>query len=572
MHTIQITSAKASIRDLQRRRFWVRAFLFLLVLALPVALARPLLGIGLLLLASASLVPLIYYALAAPGHRRQLERLFPGESGDWLRHFLGRAHRIPWTWPATASARAGAVVCLILAVVCGALAVILFLMLALTLFLSPGIWVVFGGATTAYLYALRQFRRYGATPSRAVLDRDGRPPVVLLRSFQDDDVRLPSGLLSLHVGKPDRFEEQVAMALWREGPVIAIGKPGEKLPHFGACREYHDDSTWQARISELLPQAKCVVMIAGLTRALDWELGELRRTGALNKTVFLLPPLPPKIRAERLARLFQQLGWDPPPSSVADKSGRHLLCLGVSSRQEPIAVFSDRQFSLDYNVAVHALLSEMNAAAPSGEKQPLAEQVSLRRAGLALAALALALPAAVPLGLLMASMASTPEDVPEPPHSPSPVAEGDTWKWVPPPGWEITSYTPEVVAERSRPTPNGGITCTIEVLKDTDISAEALAIALRRAIENESTDFKPRSQSSHRIGGVEWLQFDVEATVDSIRVIYFFRIHASPEAVYTLRSICTPEDWKQRRQEIEQCLDTFSITSPSSAASPQAGL
>jgi len=60
-----------------------------------------------------------------------------------------------------------------------------------------------------------------------VLARDGRAPVLFLRSFADEDVVD----LTSRTGKGiRRSEETLCDALRDVGPVIAIGRPGEQLP------------------------------------------------------------------------------------------------------------------------------------------------------------------------------------------------------------------------------------------------------------------------------------------------------------------------------------------------------
>lgn len=67
-------------------------------------------------------------------------------------------------------------------------------------------------------------------------------------------------------------EEQLAEVMDQVGPFLAVGKPGESLPEVGAARIYVGDDEWQHRVSELMSQARLVVLRAGETANLWWEV------------------------------------------------------------------------------------------------------------------------------------------------------------------------------------------------------------------------------------------------------------------------------------------------------------
>ena len=100
---------------------------------------------------------------------------------------------------------------------------------------------------------------------KAEAERTRVPPVLYLRSFADDDsaARRHGALTE---------EEQLAKALAWIGPLFAVGKPGETLPQVGAQRIYVGDDQWQARVSELMAQARLVVLRTGSTGGFRWEV------------------------------------------------------------------------------------------------------------------------------------------------------------------------------------------------------------------------------------------------------------------------------------------------------------
>jgi hypothetical protein len=85
------------------------------------------------------------------------------------------------------------------------------------------------------------------------------------------------------------MEESIADQLRPFGPLVAIGKPGETLPQLGASRNYYSGSEWQAAALELMREAVLIVVIAGLSPGLRWELEALAHAGHQSKLLVLMP-------------------------------------------------------------------------------------------------------------------------------------------------------------------------------------------------------------------------------------------------------------------------------------------
>lgn len=60
--------------------------------------------------------------------------------------------------------------------------------------------------------------------------------------------------------------------LGQVGPVVAIGKPGERLPELGAARVYVPDDQWRGVVTTWMSEAALVVFRAGETEGLWWEI------------------------------------------------------------------------------------------------------------------------------------------------------------------------------------------------------------------------------------------------------------------------------------------------------------
>jgi hypothetical protein len=94
--------------------------------------------------------------------------------------------------------------------------------------------------------ALRQ------TDAISYLEEDPRPPILYLRSFDDDDLAdstVSSGLIPVI----NTYELRLKKALVDLGPMISIGRPGEALPKIGSARFYVSNDEWQSAMQFFLP-------------------------------------------------------------------------------------------------------------------------------------------------------------------------------------------------------------------------------------------------------------------------------------------------------------------------------
>ena len=126
-----------------------------------------------------------------------------------------------------------------------------------------------------------------------LLSEDRRPPILYLRTFDDDNrIKLKKYRKNLasYVDRTILFEEFVVGFFSRFGPVIAIGRPGEFLPPVGAAREYVGDDQWQERVKELIRQSRAILIVPGRTAGIRWELRTLAETGELGKVIIVFPP------------------------------------------------------------------------------------------------------------------------------------------------------------------------------------------------------------------------------------------------------------------------------------------
>jgi len=121
-------------------------------------------------------------------------------------------------------------------------------------------------------------RQYAARMSATTIITDSKPDVLYLRAFRSDpstaknilSVMLTSGLISGLATE----EEQLAEALLPFGDLVAVGRPGERLPTPGAARMYASDDEWKNLVKQQMRTARLVVIRAGAGEGLIWELKE----------------------------------------------------------------------------------------------------------------------------------------------------------------------------------------------------------------------------------------------------------------------------------------------------------
>lgn len=163
---------------------------------------------------------------------------------------------------------------------------------------DPGwvqIVIAIAGVIGCLFFLVLSKRHAGLTIHRAKA-LDPRPPILLLRSFEDDTTPLErtrdpnSWIRSVIMPSFWTLEETVEKVLGARGPVIAIGRPGEPVPPAGAAREYLANDEWQDRVRELIGQARLVVVVLGDTEGLRFEYQTLLDQGASPKLVLLFPP------------------------------------------------------------------------------------------------------------------------------------------------------------------------------------------------------------------------------------------------------------------------------------------
>jgi len=148
-----------------------------------------------------------------------------------------------------------------------------------------------------------------------VLAADPRPPVIYLRPF-DEDLRQARQLgLLRYVPAPSvglSVEQLLGRLLGPLGPLVAIGRPGEALPPLGFARLYASDTDWQGTVLDLLARSAAVVLVAGTSPGLLWELEQVMRRVPRQRVILIVPAWPGHDHAAFQALASQRLGLQLP--------------------------------------------------------------------------------------------------------------------------------------------------------------------------------------------------------------------------------------------------------------------
>lgn len=145
----------------------------------------------------------------------------------------------------------------------------------------------------AFPLALLRRRYWQAKAKRAEdsLKKSDRRPIFYLRSFALDDVLGQPSILELFFNvNIANAEQSLTARLARCGPVIAIGRPSEKLPSLGASRFYVSDELWQEKVADVATVARLVVWASGTTPGLQWEISHLVRELPPEKLILWAHP------------------------------------------------------------------------------------------------------------------------------------------------------------------------------------------------------------------------------------------------------------------------------------------
>ncbi len=135
-----------------------------------------------------------------------------------------------------------------------------------------------------YLIYLRKRNRMKSIET--ILEADKRPPVLFLRSFETENIRIRrttnsfikplSNSIRYYVGYT--FDELIEPEITKKiGPFITLGNSKDYLPMLGAARSYVHDNNWQLAIKSYCQQASVILFLESIQNGAKWELEYIRQ-------------------------------------------------------------------------------------------------------------------------------------------------------------------------------------------------------------------------------------------------------------------------------------------------------
>lgn len=148
-------------------------------------------------------------------------------------------------------------------------------------------------------------QRLQAADVATAVRADHRAPILYLRAFEEDSLRVRASTLRrslsqrLLARRTRRFEEVLAGALARYGPVTAISPPGARLASLGAAKANLPHDQWHQAVRDMVDHA-LVVVVSGtppeVRPGLAWELGVLGADPQVRLMVVQAPWRPRKLQ------------------------------------------------------------------------------------------------------------------------------------------------------------------------------------------------------------------------------------------------------------------------------------
>lgn len=148
--------------------------------------------------------------------------------------------------------------------------------------------------------------------AESLLSVDQRPPILFLRSFSDDQkiswisAVVPSALFDFSL------EGRLTGHFAASGPFVAVGSSDHDTPPAGAARAYFTDDKWQRPVEQWMQLARLIILVAGTTRSVSWEVKQAVNLGHASKLIVLFPEAASNAagRLDKVIAAFRGTLWE----------------------------------------------------------------------------------------------------------------------------------------------------------------------------------------------------------------------------------------------------------------------
>ena len=160
-----------------------------------------------------------------------------------------------------------------------------------------GAIIAAAGASVSRAGAVRRQGQLDRAAVQAFVDGDFSGKALFLRPFGTDgcftlerEAATPFDWDQYDRPDTDTLERMIADAFSRTCPLVGAGDKGGR--DLGAATAGLLDD-WQPRISEAIRAASWIVLVPSANAGTLWEIGEILRSRALARTIFIMPPSEP---------------------------------------------------------------------------------------------------------------------------------------------------------------------------------------------------------------------------------------------------------------------------------------
>jgi hypothetical protein len=224
-------------------------------------------------------------------------------------------------------------------------------------------------------FLLLRARRYFQVDADSLLAVDRRPPILFLRSFEDDEkgsyAKSNKALLDFSL------ETRLCNHFSRFGPFVAIGSPKETVPQLGAARVLLSDDEWQPRVLSWMREANVIIMYSGKTRWVNWELQKVLENECATRLILMIPEIKSwrrskrraeiSARVEQIREVFKSTPWKEDLLRFNDFAGLRAMLFRADGSMVMVKSQSRRRDSYHLAALVaHQVLLESEVSAPHG--------------------------------------------------------------------------------------------------------------------------------------------------------------------------------------------------------------
>lgn len=232
-------------------------------------------------------------------------------------------------------------------------------------------------------FLLVRARRFFQIDADSLLAVDRRPPILFLRSFDDDEKQTFGSSQTAFLDFS--LETRLSNHFFHFGPFIAVGSPKETVPQLGAARVLLRDDEWQERVLGWMNEASVIIMYSGTTQWVNWELRQIIERGRATNLILMFPEIkgwrPSRrrknivARVEKIREVFKDTPWNEELMAFSDFTGLRAMLFRADGS---MVMVRSRSLSRDaYHLA--ALVAHQQLLEPGAVTQSAADDARQRR-------------------------------------------------------------------------------------------------------------------------------------------------------------------------------------------------